>query len=734
MRRCILSCFVLASLLGAIAASAQDSLGVTCVRRVNNYFDDTQDLAVSGDYAYALGYPSEVLIIDLTTPELPVDYGVFFIPISELWAPRIMAQDNLLYVIGSSGMVIYDISSPLRPALECIYDSTANLSGIGVRDTLLILGTRDSTLIILNTVDPSSPHQITSMEMGYPVRDIDVVDDIAFISGDQFLALDISNPYDIQILGSYDQWAMNAEIAGDYAYLAADTEGIAILDISTLDGIEWLTSVDMNDGTDVAVTGDLMVAGYDWYYGEDEYGRYVGHFICAWDVSEPHSPTYLGVIEVATSYAGEDIHAPANSVIAYSGRIITNTDRVQILSQDAEVVGELRPSDPTLIIEQSASYLCTASGPRVKLFQLTDPITPQYINSVCPWVYGGIDDFTVDNDLLGLTYGESIFYLIDISQDSEPQQLAYGSVRNHSINRMLLRDALLYLGHLGGSFSIFDVSDSRHPQLRSTTVNETNVADFASDAFTLFIAGGDNGVLAYDIRDPSLPQELWRLETPGSVRHLSLSGDRLYLTDGALLIYDVSDPAQPEELGHFVHEDWSAYALTVKESVAYVSFYPPYESGLRGQRIFLLNVSDPAEISVIGYYDTYASPSSFIASPPYLYSAEYRLWAIYDCSAALSAPPSSDFILHPSSFILSCYPNPFNSSTTIKFNLPTPGPVHLEVYDPLGRRVRELIPGSWLAAGEQTLLFNGEELSSGVYLLKARSGGATTEQKVAVTR
>ena len=79
-------------------------------------------------------------------------------------------------------------------------------------------------------------------------------------------------------------------------------------------------------------------------------------------------------------------------------------------------------------------------------------------------------------------------------------------------------------------------------------------------------------------------------------------------------------------------------------------------------------------------------------------------------------------ILHPSSFILSCYPNPFNSTITISISIPEPGPVHLEIYDPLGRRVRELIPGSWLAAGEHNYSWRTSGIPSGGYILKANYG------------
>ena len=95
----------------------------------------------------------------------------------------------------------------------------------------------------------------------------------------------------------------------------------------------------------------------------------------------------------------------------------------------------------------------------------------------------------------------------------------------------------------------------------------------------------------------------------------------------------------------------------------------------------------------------------------------------------------SDLISHPSSFILyPAYPNPFNSITTIRFTLPKPGLARLELFDPLGRRVRDLTPAGWYEAGENTLLFNGEGLSSGSYILKLEAGGEKLERVISLVK
>ncbi len=69
----------------------------------------------------------------------------------------------------------------------------------------------------------------------------------------------------------------------------------------------------------------------------------------------------------------------------------------------------------------------------------------------------------------------------------------------------------------------------------------------------------------------------------------------------------------------------------------------------------------------------------------------------------------------PSDYYLSQnYPNPFNPGTTIDFTIPRNSFVKVEVYDALGRKVKELV-NSELSAGRYSVDFNATDLSSGIY-------------------
>ena len=63
------------------------------------------------------------------------------------------------------------------------------------------------------------------------------------------------------------------------------------------------------------------------------------------------------------------------------------------------------------------------------------------------------------------------------------------------------------------------------------------------------------------------------------------------------------------------------------------------------------------------------------------------------------------------------FPNPFNPTTTIYYVLPFDSKIILKVYDLSGREVSELVNGTQ-EAGVHSVLFNGANLSSGVYFYR----------------
>jgi hypothetical protein len=87
------------------------------------------------------------------------------------------------------------------------------------------------------------------------------------------------------------------------------------------------------------------------------------------------------------------------------------------------------------------------------------------------------------------------------------------------------------------------------------------------------------------------------------------------------------------------------------------------------------------------------------------------------------------FILHPSSFVLSVFPNPFNPATEIAFNIPKTGHISLRVFDLLGREAAVLKDG-FAEAGSHRVTFNGSDLPTGIYFARLDAGGFSQTKKL----
>ncbi|MBN1998755.1 T9SS type A sorting domain-containing protein, partial [candidate division KSB1 bacterium] len=84
------------------------------------------------------------------------------------------------------------------------------------------------------------------------------------------------------------------------------------------------------------------------------------------------------------------------------------------------------------------------------------------------------------------------------------------------------------------------------------------------------------------------------------------------------------------------------------------------------------------------------------------------------------------------------YPNPFNASTAILYNLKSASYVTIKIYDILGRLVK-VLADSWQKPGQHGLVWNGRNdnenfVASGVYLVTIKTDQITKTLKVAYVK
>ncbi len=80
------------------------------------------------------------------------------------------------------------------------------------------------------------------------------------------------------------------------------------------------------------------------------------------------------------------------------------------------------------------------------------------------------------------------------------------------------------------------------------------------------------------------------------------------------------------------------------------------------------------------------------------------------------------------------YPNPFNPSTTLRFAVREATPVTLTIYDALGREAAVLIEGETMAPGSHEIRWDARGFSSGLYLARLTSPGASSTTRLILTK
>ena len=130
-----------------------------------------------------------------------------------------------------------------------------------------------------------------------------------------------------------------------------------------------------------------------------------------------------------------------------------------------------------------------------------------------------------------------------------------------------------------------------------------------------------------------------------------------------------------------------------------------------------INSEEDTIIFLSGIVPNYAASTtlSFALAPEIAPQLVKTFSLILESSLSIKTPQSSDTFS-----INSIYPNPFNMATTIQYTLPsarTMSSTSLQIFDITGNLVATLVNKN-LSPGDQTITWNADRHSSGVYFLK----------------
>ena len=140
---------------------------------------------------------------------------------------------------------------------------------------------------------------------------------------------------------------------------------------------------------------------------------------------------------------------------------------------------------------------------------------------------------------------------------------------------------------------------------------------------------------------------------------------------------------------------------------------------------------DPTEVITLG-----ALPTRYRIRTLVAYDQNYVLSVPSNIINVISDPAKlaiREVLVPVQTRLFDNYPNPFNPSTQIRFDLANDGIVSLKVYDVLGREVNPVV-NEFLNAGRYTRTFDATNLASGVYYYSLRTAGFAQTRKLLVVK
>ncbi len=755
----MVSLFLLLQVCGPTVA--QDSMNVRMLGEVHGFVQQAHDVAMAGNFAYvASGSASGLRILDLSDPTLPVEaaYAINNDACTgvETWsADKVRVLGDYAYVLYYSGvwagtnyrLYIYDVSNPSVPSqlgYICLPDLCTDLFIEGNYVYVAVCNFNFNGIKIIDVSNPVQPFEAGSFQTTGMLQSIYVTDNTAYIAVNSALLIyDVTDPGSPAQLGRYapevgTALIQHVAVQGKYVCIADAELGLRILDVSDFSRITEVASIPHNKPdvyySHIMISDDLI------YFMQNNDTS--SNMLVIVDISVPALPYEVGsyIVSSISSFTGFDYKNGYACIAAVSsGVIVLDVSNTSSIKE----VGSYRPHATAFGLSVTGGYAfisVSADSENLLVYDIQNPSSPTEVHSISIggrpfWisVYGNflyIPGMEVD-----LNAGVCV---MDISDPTNLTEIAFWQLPHEysgvPLNVELYNNyAFVATGY--GGVQIYDVSRIDQPvALGSWTLFDpiTNPAFGVRNVKVswpyLFVPDEASGLHVLDVSDPTDIVEVASHPSSGSAWWVDISHNAafVYLADmsGGLRILDVSNPLAPREIGSYTENIERATHVTVCGDSVYLS-----DSGQFG--LHVIDVSDPAAPVEVVYHSTPGAHAQGITVANNLVyvieKTHFEIFEIYGQSTGTedidAAPALLDYRIN------SVYPNPFNMTTKIVFELAKTGHATLEIFNSVGQKVQTLLDG-YCQAGRHTYIFRANELSSGFYMLRLKVNGVVDAHRL----
>lgn len=401
-------------------------------------------------------------------------------------------------------------------------------------------------------------------------------------------------------------------------------------------------------------------------------------------------------------------------------------------AQEIEYIGSIDSIITTCSVVVDGDYAYLAGDEvSLRIVDISDPAAPRVIGTL-DTPGDGIAVSLYENNCFLLDMNSGL-YVIDISSPENPVVTGSYLIQEWTSAMYISRGYAYISLYSGDTLIILDVNDPGDPRLVgefSPTQGKIFVVGhiiYMPHGFCGFFYGCAGAVEILDAADPSSPAFLgsynsqWNpcldIVVRDNLGYLATGGRYLMQNFGDFRILDVGDPSDVTEIGWYSdHYNPGIYIdVFLQGDYAYLLC----ESGFWGDNLQIVDVSDPTDPASMAEYDFHTFVIDSYVAGDFIYVAGQKTLIILRFNPDTDI---SDEESNPRSFSLSQnHPNPFNSSTTISYDLPRRSDVRIEIYDILGRRIEMLLNGDQ-PAGTHSVVWDARDASSGIYFYRIKAG------------
>ena len=673
---------------------------------------------------YGLG--AKVVIESFSNPAAPLK--ISSIDLTDVIQSLVRTSINstqYLVVSGGSKVWLINVQDPTKPSIASMIDvgGGTTCEGVATSGSYAYVAAGDAGFKVYSISTPTAPVLVASIDSLAYCENVVISSPYAYIAaGSRSHIVDISNPaapvYAGRITG-YGGYHQYINVRGGYAYVCNYDAGLQVVNVANP-----ASPVNVLNIPSIPRIGCIVFDGNYGYVAAGDSGLKIFNLV------NPAAPALVSQIATTgraafVSYGAITIGGSPKGHIFVSNRATASGMSAINVSDPAAptlsaYVGAASPASGTAYAPFYANGKVYVAYGTAGL-RILDVSNPAAVAALSTTALGGDSRGVVaSGNYVYVAARDSGLFVVDATNASSPVKLK--TLKITRANGVAISGNYLYVAAADSGLGIVNITNPASP---SVTLYTHPGAQYGEN---VAVAGGVVGltdydkILFFDVASPTAPvaKGLTPSFTTGD-EGFAIAGNYAYVPDGdSLKIFSIANLLKPAMVSS-IKTGGYGYMAAVAGNYCYVA---SEATGVRA-----INISNPSTPMEDGHYDGVPQSRGITANGKYIYVAEKIDGLSVYSNDLLTSVENHNGMVPEVTTLHQNFPNPFNPSTKISFDLHAATHVKLEVLNVLGQSVAVLLNDD-RNAGTYNIEFNAQHLSSGAYFYRLTTGEAVSLKRM----